>query len=247
MGVSYSFASPPPGAMVLTIQERTCGATCANRVWDNFMSKPPHCAGWPESRWAEFRREMGSLVNTFKKDGYAHFALLLIVVGVMILLIGVVSPRGEDEDSGFGFMNIIHVPFIFISILIFMSINSTWRRHNMAVDARIEALCRRYSDAAVTLQYATEFTQVCKPKGAQTYRALFICPGSGTMGIEAGVSAVGVPVPAQLQPQMTSVQVTCPEGKREYGAPGLERAVRPFRPPFPRNDLVRTTRRAAPA
>ena len=66
------------------------------------------------------------------------------------------------------------------------------------------ALCQRYSDGAVQLQYVTMFTGVCKPKGAQTYRSLWITPGTPSV---AGVAV------AQAAP-VTTMMVTCPDGSK---------------------------------
>ena len=70
------------------------------------------------------------------------------------------------------------------------------------------ALCRRYSDGTVNLQYATEFTGNCKPKGTRTYRGLYVSAGGagGVMQPQPGRAV------AQAMPAMMQMQVTCPPG-----------------------------------
>jgi hypothetical protein len=207
MGNVYSFSSPPPGAAVLEIESRECCASCGPRKWDTFMTKPPQAGVWPDGQWSQFSSEMGAQVQRFKRDGYAGFGLLLIPVGLVFLLISF----GSDV---FPLRGIIHVPFIIAALVLFWAINGSFRNANRAIDADIEALCRRHSDGSVTLQYATEFTGQCKPKGARTYRALYIIPG----GAAGSAQVVMQPQPgmavATASPATTQMQVACPPGSK---------------------------------
>ena len=202
MGNVYSFPNPPPGSVVIEIESRDCSAGCNQRQWDPHMRKPQQASAWSDGRWSEFSTEMSTQVRNFKRDGYAHLALLLIPVGILLLLVGL-GTRGETD--GFSVMQIIHVPFSLGAVLIFLAVNTSLRSANRAVDAHIEALCRRYADGAVNLQYTTQFTSNCKPKGARTYRALFISAGGGGGGGPLG-TAIGTTA------LTTQMQVQCPPG-----------------------------------
>ena len=211
MGNVYSFSSPPPGAAIIEIESRECCASCSARPWDPSMRKPQQASAWSDGQWSSFSNEMGAQVQKFKRDGCAGFALLLIPFGLIMLLIGlsVSGPRERKDGEPVrplifgGLTYAIHVPFIILSIIILICVSSCLRSANEAVDANIHDLCRRYSDSSVTLQYATEFTGQCKPKGARTYRALYIVPGGGG----------GMPV-ATASAAMTQMQVACPSGNK---------------------------------
>lgn len=201
MGNQYSMPSPAPGTTQIDTEPAECCSSvpCKQRLWDDQAPKPLGAAAWPDSRWRDFSSEMGTLVRTYKKDGYAAFAFLLFPIGIFIMLASFAIP---DPPV---IMRVIHVPFIILGILIFIVISSHVKPANQAVDRKIEELCRRYSDGHVTLQYVTMFTGVCKPKGAQTYRSLWVSPGGGS----TPVMAVGQPmVPAGMQ----TMSVTCPAG-----------------------------------
>lgn len=207
MGQVYSHPMPPPGASIIEIEAADCTCEPLNgRKWD--ATKPPAAAAWSDAQWREYSDEMYSLIQSYKKDGIAHFALLLIPLGVIVLLAGLGQPR-----DGFSIMHIIHVPFIFLAVIIFFTISSTLKQANMEVDRKIDALCRSRSGAGVTLQYAQMFTGVCKPKGAKTYRAVYVIPGDG--GGFGGQPMGGVmPMAAAPMPQGQMMQVTCPVGSK---------------------------------
>lgn len=207
----YGFSTPPPGSAVIEIESRECSSACNARQWDVNMPKPQQAAAWSSSQWMNFSQEMDARVRQFRKDGQAIYALLLIPVGILLLIISLpsASPRGAGEGGdtpdkpGFTIWNIIHVPFIFLAVIITLTISSSRRVANQAIDREIEALCRRSSDGLVTLQYYTEFTAQCKPKGARTYRALYIITAGGTpTQMEMGMQH------AMQQPG--TLQVTCP-------------------------------------
>ena len=147
MGNVYSFSQPPPGAAIVEIESRECNSACQARTWDD--RKPPQASAWSSSQWSAFSQEMSNHVRRFNRDGMAMLALLLIPIGILVLVIGL----GQRSD-GFSIMNIIHVPFILVAVLTTFIGSSQMRNANQAVDRDIEALCRRYSDGSVTLQYA---------------------------------------------------------------------------------------------
>ena len=206
MGNQMFIPSPQPGTTQLDTEPAECssGVPCKNRIWDDNMPKPPAAAGWTESRWRSFAAEMGELVRTYKRDGYAGYALLLIPLGIVTLLVSFVIPDMIMRG-------VIHVPFIILSLVLCFGLSGWLKPANEAVDRKIEALCQRYSDGAVTLQYVTMYTGVCKPKGTLTYRSLWVSPGGG--GGTMGQAMVRQPVAQAVVPQAgTLMAVTCPPG-----------------------------------
>ena len=207
MGVGYSsFQAPPQGAAIFEIETRECCSACQNRHWDEGVRQPPQTGAWSSGKWSDFSREMGNHVRRFRKDGRSLFALLLIPVGFIVGLI--VIPGDPMKRS------IIHLAFLFGSIFVCFVCNGMLRSANQAVDRDIEDLCRRYSDGAVHLQYATQFTGQCKPKGARTYRALYVVPAGGmqpqTQMTQPQMQPLtGVAVVAAT-PAQQHMQVTCP-------------------------------------
>ena len=237
MGQQFSMSAPPAGAHVMALEERgTCGG-CGPRKWDPACRQPPAASGWSADRWQTFALEMGELVKGYRRDGYACYAMLLIPAGVGLMLISLSTglgsekceppppappppstPYGSPEDGkpvpwdgcrGFNFMYLIHFPFILIAIIVFFCCLYHTKPNNQRVDGLITDLCRRYSDHSVTLQFMTEYTEVCKPKNAQTYRALYVIPNGAAVGYPA---QGGI----QMQPMggMQLMQVTCPPGSK---------------------------------
>ena len=105
MGNTYSFTQAPPGAAILEIEKRDACAPCKDRQWDPFMHKPPQASAWSDGQWSSFSTEMGGLVQRFKRDGYAGYALLLIPIGVIIMVIGLTQKEMPMKGA-------LHVPFI---------------------------------------------------------------------------------------------------------------------------------------
>ena len=209
MGNNYSFTNAPPGAAILEIEGRDCCAPCKDRQWDPFMQKPPQASTWSAGQWSSFSTEMGGLVRRFKRDGYAGYAFLLIPIGMIVMVIGL-------TQDGMPMKGAIHVPFIILALVIFCTINGNFRSANQEVDTEIEALCRRHSDGSVTIHYETQFTQQCKPKGARTYRALYISAGGGGGNGMIVQPQPGLPVTSALAvvaPTQT-MQVACPPGSK---------------------------------
>ena len=198
--------APQPGTTQLDTEPAECSCVpCKNRIWDDNMPKPPAAAGWTESRWRSFAAEMGELVRTYKRDGYAGYACLLIPLGLVVLLVGFLFP---DPPT---IMHFIHVPFIILSLVLCCGLGGWMKTANEAVDRKIQALCQRYSDGAVTLQYVTMYTGLCTPKGTMPYRSLWVSPGGG--GGTMGQPMVGQPVAQAVVPQAgTQMAVTCPPG-----------------------------------
>lgn len=239
------------------------------------MIKPQQAAAMPNDRWQAFATEMGTYVRAYQKDGRAAYALLLIPFGILMLIVGILIPMDcDDEGTDISesppsppayappppmlpeepenckpvILYMIHVPFIFLSIALLLCCSCKMKPYNEAIDQKIIALCTRYSDASVTFQYVTQFTGVCKPKGAQTYRALYIIPGgmlltpaagggfqcAGTQMIAAGtpvqsiaavqpavpvgMQTMGVTVPPGVKPG-ESIQISTPSGPMQVVVP----------------------------
>ena len=142
---------------------------------------------------------MGRLVKSYKRDGLGALMLLLIPIGVIVLLISI-SNRGDSEDRPL-ILDIIHVPFILLSLVLYIAVMAYLKPLNQAIDQKIVAHCAQYSDSAVGLQYITSFTGLCKPKGAQIYRGLYITPNLQMSGASSSNA-----MPTQM------LQVTCPPG-----------------------------------
>ena len=197
--------APQPGTTQLDTEPAEC--TCVanrGRIWDDNMPKPPAAAGWTESRWRSFAAEMGELVRTYKRDGKVGYACLLVPLGLVVLLVGFLFP---DPPK---IMHVIHVPFIILSLVLCVGLGGWMKTANEAVDRKIQALCERYSDGAVTLQYVTMCTGLCADKGLP-YRSLWVSPGGG--GGTMGQPMVGQPVAQAVVPQAgTQMAVTCPPG-----------------------------------
>ena len=55
------------------------------------MRKPQQAAAMSDGQWSSFAQEMGRIVRRFKKDGFAMYALLMILIGVVVLLLNLLS------------------------------------------------------------------------------------------------------------------------------------------------------------
>lgn len=215
MGATYSFNAPPPNSHVVEIESGDCkGESCSGRIWDPLMPQPAQAQGWSAQRWSDFSNQVGTLVRSYQKDGF----LALFLIGGILLSVAVVVVGPAIVGSRGGVMSVIHVPLIVLVLFIYFGVASAMKGNNQKIDESIQALCRSFSDGAVALQYETRFTGVCKPKGARTYRALYIS-AAGTAS--AGVAGMAIqPQMAQVMPQaMTQMmQVTCPPGMKDGDA-----------------------------
>ena len=217
MGHVYSVQPPPANATVFDIERAEQCSGCSARNWNEQMSQPAVAANWSSQRWMDFSSQMASHVRSFKKDGYSIYGLLLIPVGLLILVVNLMMPR---EEGQFSFLDIIHVPFIFLAVLVTVCLSTSMRNANQAIDGKITALCREFSDSSVHLQYVTAFTETCKPKGARTYRGLYISPGS-------------VAVAALPSTQSQLMMVTCPPGVKAGDMIQIMTGAGPMQVPVP--------------
>mmetsp|Transcript_20579 Transcript_20579/g.58777 ORF Transcript_20579/g.58777 Transcript_20579/m.58777 type:complete len:192 (-) Transcript_20579:242-817(-) len=176
-------SSNPANACVFNIEQGTALGVCSARTWNEQMSQPAVAAGWSSQRWMDFSKKMASYVRSFKKDGYAVLGLLLIPVGIILIIIELAPPLGEVV--------------VFLAFVVTYGLSTWMRGANQAIDAKIEALCRQFSDCSVQLQYVTRCTGACKRQNEQTYRGLNMTPGV-VQGSEA-VTALVVPVPCVVE------------------------------------------------
>lgn len=236
MGIAYSYEAPIISAhsSVVVIESDECCTMepCSGRHWDRALDKPDF-VDMSQAEWSSFVSTMHRHVRSYKPEGWATCILLLIPIGM--ILNGLV--RECDEETGrceavlpFGSMG-----FFLLAIVLFILGSTSFRKVNMAIDVRIEDLCRHHTSPAASFTYVTRWTGVCKPKHARTYRALIISPGGRLSARGAGAPmhladpygglaspyggspdapiATGVAVAAP--PAMTRVRVICPAGKKE--------------------------------
>lgn len=216
----------PPGGVAFEVEHSggCSGQNCGNRTWDDRMAKPSIMATWTSQQWAAFAAEMGTLIRSYHRDGRAHYALLLLPIGVILTFVGLIA-----EDSEVSKISRLSFPFMIIALVIFFSLLLPMRSANERIDRQITDLCNRHSDAIVQLQWVTQWTGVCKPKHARTYRALHIVPTQAmhSMGMPPAVIG-GVPIGAQpvmgqqqggmvahgvpVQPTMQTMEIACPPG-----------------------------------
>ena len=221
MGQIYSVPPPAANATVFDIERAEQCSGCSARHWNEQMSQPAAAANWSSQRWMDFSSQMASHVRSFKKEGYALYGLLLIPLGLLILVVNLMMPR---EERQFTFLDIIHVPFIFLAVLVTTCLSTRMRNANQAIDGKITALCREFSDSSVQLQYVTMYTGACKPKHARTYRGLYMTPG-----VVQGSVAVAAPPSTQSQLMM----VTCPPGVKAGDMIQIMTGAGPMQVPVP--------------
>ena len=234
-----TLAPPPPNAHIVEL-ERKFG-----RNWD--PTKPPQASDWTHEKWVDFSDHMQKMVKSFWKECYAAATCcisLAISVGLLIWNLSQLGNRKTTLDDGSpccickgrgcgncgptaelprcptpdGFYSFIFV--LLAGIVLFCLINQIVRSTNQGIDKKIHALCNESSDASVTLTYATQYTDPCKPKRTKTYRAVYICraletTSSTTVGVP---QAFTVSCPAGSKPG-DAVQIMTPSGPMQVTIP----------------------------
>jgi hypothetical protein len=208
MGNVHMTPSPPAGAVVAVIEAGGCCDACQSRRWD-----PPRPSFVPAADWQTFTSRMGQLVQTYKAEGKALYCFIILGLDVVLFhpSLGVIA---RSVGLGVSTSLAIFMGTVFLTIVGMYALICGFRSGNMQVDQQITDLCRRASNATpgVHFQFATAFTEVCKPKGARTYRAVYISP----RGAHGGVAQVQAAMPMQsLQPAVPSVTVACPPNAKE--------------------------------
>ena len=113
----------------------------------------------------------------------------------------------EDNQSGMTFM----YPLMFMGIFAIFGISISGRKANMQVDEKIKAHLREAGQGSgASFELCTAWTGPCKPKGARTYRALWIYPAGQVVAGQPAVT--GVPMVAPAAPSV--MLVTVPVGSK---------------------------------
>merc|ERR1712176_569253 len=95
----------------------------------------------------------------------------LLIVGVLVQV------AGPKDLRMFGFI------FQFLVILAVFAVRFWLVSANQKVDEKIHEACSNFaSKANCFLEYRTEYTGHCKPKGAQTLRAIAVAPRAVAIG-----------------------------------------------------------------
>lgn len=102
--------------------------------------------------------------------------------------------------------------FIFVALIIVPRLYLSSQNQNQ--DRVIEQACSEFAHATgLTVQYRTQFTGFCKPKGAQPYRAIAIGPSGPALGATLGGQFLSVQVPQGAGPG-TTLKVQAPSGQQ---------------------------------
>jgi hypothetical protein len=228
MGSAYSFdfahPSAPPGAVEIVIEsDDWCGMeACTGRTFDRHQDKPSFVT-MTDREWTTFTHTIHGYVKCYKPENMGFLILILLPIGAVANMF----MRGDDEcdsrNCGLPFGSMF---FFVMAIIGFIFATTTMRRINMAIDAKIDEVCHANTSGSTLFQFQTRWTNVCKPRGARTYRAIVIAPGPSAGSPAVAPTAAGVAVPPSgvaiptgvvvtvaVQPATTRIRVTCPPGQ----------------------------------
>mmetsp|Transcript_2433 Transcript_2433/g.4107 ORF Transcript_2433/g.4107 Transcript_2433/m.4107 type:complete len:263 (-) Transcript_2433:86-874(-) len=238
MGVAYSVrGSPPANSVVVEIESDEC-CTCETLVGRTFNAgtpKPPFVIK-SDAEWLTFVGEMAMLVRSYRREGIGFIFIPLMFIAIICFhpSFGPIAHLMVDNQVGTLFMMLL----VMVSLAGLFAINFTGRQFNQKVDARINDLLRRTTlNSGANFVLCTAWTGTCKPKGARTYRALWISPAAVQAVVgEPVMQAMPVTQPASsmmlvtvptgvkpgdpisiLAPDGTQLQVTVPPGVQEGG------------------------------
>jgi len=193
----------------LYIQEPAC---CSGFKWSfGFQhSKPASLSGVPSDKWSAFQSSVHDQASAIKNNemlflGFIPFWLLAIVVRDVGFILSIV-----------GFALLVGGSFMIIN-------------QNQQKDIKIKELCDQFgAETGITLQYYTQYTGFCKPKGAQTVRAIIITSSvpatiGAVVGAPVGTTMMSVQVPPgaqagqtlQIQTASGPMNVVVPQGMAE--------------------------------
>ena len=94
MGNAMSWRPPPPhGTVQMVIEPDVCCTceACCGRQWDESTPKPDFVA-MSESRWSEFKTNVGIKVRSYRKE---NLTAILLAVGTFM---GFKGNKGESND-----------------------------------------------------------------------------------------------------------------------------------------------------
>lgn len=166
-----SLRQPPPDGVLLYIQEPYLIPRSAS--WKQ-SSKPMELDAVPDSIWMDFSDTVEGLCGAMKSEWLMLVPLALLPLGVLLQLQVRATPG--IRHSGF----VLQV----LSVLSMFAIRFWLVSANLKVDKEIQHACACFaSRASCLVEYRTEWTGYCKPRGARTLRAIAIGPGAA-IGVE---------------------------------------------------------------
>ena len=167
---------PPPNSTIIEIESDDCCSQepLTGRNFDVSRAKPGFFTK-SDGEWQTFKDEMAALVKQYRREGIAFLFLPVVIITGLLFhpSFGPIAHLMPDNQGGIGIM----VPVFLIGIIAFVGIQMHGRSHNVQIDGRIQELCRRASaGSGARIELITTWTGACKPKGARTYRGLYISP-----------------------------------------------------------------------
>eukprot|EP00746_Dinoflagellata_sp_MGD_P033746 gnl/MRDRNA2_/MRDRNA2_180608_c0_seq1.p1 gnl/MRDRNA2_/MRDRNA2_180608_c0~~gnl/MRDRNA2_/MRDRNA2_180608_c0_seq1.p1 ORF type:complete len:333 (-),score=27.59 gnl/MRDRNA2_/MRDRNA2_180608_c0_seq1:124-1122(-) len=176
-----NFASTPPGEP-LYIQDPQC---CETRFSFMFLYDKPKSLSWVDNHaWSEFALSVDKSARRIKNPDVIMFGFLPIFFLLMFV---------------FPIAMFVLIP-VEIGIALYLV------NQNKQFDAQITQACAEFSaKVGVNIQYCTEYTGCCKPKGARTWRAICV-PNHVVMPMGYGTPVTTAPA------NTTVMNVQVPEG-----------------------------------
>lgn len=197
----------PAGALIITIEAGECCAKepCCGRRWPDHVDKPSF-VDMSSGNWEQFCEKMSRLVKSYGREGISFVGMVVTFIVLFVLLhptFGVLRPAFDWESSASedgrnqGLLTMVGLLIFGVFLSVFIHIGWMWWRisSNQKVDAQIDELLAQVSrDSGAIFTLERLFTQVCKPKGARTYRAVCIAPaGSWENTVPSAVVHVNQP------------------------------------------------------
>eukprot|EP00746_Dinoflagellata_sp_MGD_P040101 gnl/MRDRNA2_/MRDRNA2_196781_c0_seq1.p1 gnl/MRDRNA2_/MRDRNA2_196781_c0~~gnl/MRDRNA2_/MRDRNA2_196781_c0_seq1.p1 ORF type:complete len:297 (-),score=55.46 gnl/MRDRNA2_/MRDRNA2_196781_c0_seq1:57-947(-) len=179
MGVNNSH---PPGEAYYVQKPECCGGCKFKCSFE--VDQPASLAAVPSSKWTAFQTEVDTNAKQIINQDMLWFILLL----------------GMIPTEGF--------PLFIIIIVLITGASTVITQKNKKLDDNIRDLCAKFSsETGTSLQYFTQHTGCCKPKGAQVCRVILVQQAPMSVGASPIVGApVGAPV-STTGPQVITVQV----------------------------------------
>ena len=260
MGAEYSSRPTlPEGGVCLAIEHDSAGCgPCGRRQWSD--GPRPAWLSMRDGDWAAFSSEVGQLVRSYAPEGWGHvFMLVGFLVGLFVFhpSLGIVRTLDFELSASIGLMMFCMIGGLFAML----AVSIGGRRYNERVDEKIDAVCRaaaaRANGGAIT--FVRLWTAPCKPKGARTFRAVYVYPlvppggARSSQGVGRFAAAAGYPTPVPAAPPLTP-RLPCGEQRLATARPCAHRSPLPparvcpsparSRPPPPSPSPPRRPRRA---
>uniref|UniRef100_A0A7S0VWS5 Uncharacterized protein n=1 Tax=Hemiselmis tepida TaxID=464990 RepID=A0A7S0VWS5_9CRYP len=178
MGVGQSQPLFNPAAMPIIIEQGAC--TCQPRSVP--CVAPPPWLPANQVVWDSFIRELQAQV---KRMWTEVWFLLFGIVGFSGVLLVTAIPGLTEAGMYTSFIAVVGV-FAGIGGMSFA------RMSNQNVDSDIDQVCQRYSSQlGVGVAYVRQWTGVCKPKHARTFRAVVVAPPGQPPIIAVNMAGLG--------------------------------------------------------